>query len=61
MITSLPFDLNSEGSVLLNSVENISSQALEHIHANEIILTAGKSRTVEAFLKVLYKIIQIIV
>lgn len=28
-------------------------QALEHIHANEVILTAGKSRTVEAFLKVI--------
>ena len=34
------------------SVENIAMQALEHIHANEVILTAGKSKTVEAFLKV---------
>lgn len=34
------------------SADNIAGQALEHIHANEVILTAGKSRTVEAFLKV---------
>jgi translation initiation factor eIF-2B subunit beta len=33
------------------SAENIAQQALEHIHANELILTAGKSKTVEAFLK----------
>lgn len=33
------------------SCENIAQQALEHIHANELILTTGKSRTVEAFLK----------
>lgn len=33
------------------SVENIAAQALEHIHSGEVILTAGKSRTVEAFLK----------
>jgi len=32
-------------------VENIAMQALEHIHANEVILTAGKSKTVEAFLQ----------
>lgn len=31
--------------------KNISDQALEHIHANEVIMTHGKSRTVEAFLK----------
>ncbi|XP_052685732.1 translation initiation factor eIF-2B subunit beta-like [Crassostrea angulata] len=36
---------------LENSADNIAGQALEHIHANEVILTAGKSRTVEAFLK----------
>lgn len=35
-----------------SSADNIAGQALEHIHANEVILTAGKSRTVEAFLKV---------
>ena len=34
------------------SIENIASQSLEHIHANEVILTMGKSSTVEAFLKV---------
>ena len=28
-----------------------SKQAIEHIHANEIIMTIGKSRTVEKFLK----------
>lgn len=26
-------------------------QALEHIHSNEVIMTIGRSRTVEAFLK----------
>lgn len=26
-------------------------QALEHIHSNEVIMTIGYSRTVEAFLK----------
>jgi translation initiation factor eIF-2B subunit beta len=34
------------------SVKNIASQSLDHIHANEVILTMGKSGTVEAFLKV---------
>jgi translation initiation factor eIF-2B subunit beta len=33
------------------SVQNIANQSLEHIHANEVILTMGKSQTVEAFLK----------
>jgi len=32
-------------------VQNIAAQSLEHIHANEVILTLGKSETVEAFLK----------
>ncbi|XP_018332495.1 translation initiation factor eIF-2B subunit beta isoform X2 [Agrilus planipennis] len=36
---------------LETSVDNIASQALEHIHSNEIILTFGKSNTVEQFLK----------
>jgi len=31
--------------------EEIAEQALEHIHANEVILTLGSSRTVEQFLK----------
>ena len=30
---------------------NISDQALDHIHSNEVVLTFGKSRTVEEFLK----------
>ena len=34
-----------------NSSSNIASQALEHIHSNEIILTMGHSIDVEAFLK----------
>ena len=42
---------------LETSGDNIAAQALEHIHANEVILTVGKSRTVEAFLKV--KIFQV--
>lgn len=33
------------------SIHNIATQAIEHIHSNEVILTLGKSRTVEAFLK----------
>ncbi|KAK5649964.1 hypothetical protein RI129_000993 [Pyrocoelia pectoralis] len=36
---------------LESSMDNIATQALEHIHANEIILTVGKSNTVEKFLK----------
>jgi len=34
-----------------SSSEEISKQALEHIHASEMILTLGRSRTVERFLK----------
>uniref|UniRef100_A0A3B3RF93 Translation initiation factor eIF2B subunit beta n=1 Tax=Paramormyrops kingsleyae TaxID=1676925 RepID=A0A3B3RF93_9TELE len=33
------------------TTENIAMQALEHIHSNEVIMTIGRSRTVEAFLK----------
>lgn len=33
------------------SAGNIAAQAIEHIHANEVIMTAGYSKTVEAFLK----------
>ena len=36
----------------LCSADNIATQALEHIHSNEVIMTIGKSRTVEEFLKV---------
>ncbi len=42
-------------SEIINEIEtskqNIASQSLEHIHENEVILTLGKSSTVEAFLK----------
>lgn len=31
--------------------ENLSSQAVEHIHSSELILTIGYSRSVESFLK----------
>ena len=34
------------------SASNIASQALDHIHSNEVIMTAGYSKTVESFLKV---------
>lgn len=36
---------------LETSADNIAAQALKHIHSNEIIMTAGHSGTVEAFLK----------
>ncbi|XP_026567625.1 translation initiation factor eIF-2B subunit beta [Pseudonaja textilis] len=36
---------------LESTTENISTQALEHIHSNEVIMTIGYSHTVEAFLK----------
>lgn len=38
--------------VCLCSADNIATQALEHIHSNEVIMTIGKSKTVEEFLKV---------
>lgn len=34
-----------------SGTEEISNQSLEHIHTNEVILTLGRSRTVEKFLK----------
>jgi len=43
--------IDEQISELEASADNIAAQALEHIHASEVILTAGKSRTVEAFLK----------
>ncbi|OWF40818.1 translation initiation factor eIF-2B subunit beta-like [Mizuhopecten yessoensis] len=43
--------LNELKVELENSADNIAGQALEHIHSNEVIMTAGKSKTVEAFLK----------
>lgn len=33
------------------AVEEIADQAIQHIHANEVILTLGRSHTVEQFLK----------
>ena len=33
------------------SIENITKAAIKHIHANEVILTIGKSAIVEAFFK----------
>lgn len=43
-------------SEIINEIEtsckNIAAQSSEHIHANEVILTLGKSQTVEAFLTV---------
>ncbi|KAL4613165.1 translation initiation factor eIF-2B subunit beta [Arapaima gigas] len=33
------------------TTDNIAMQALEHIHSNEVIMTIGRSRTVETFLK----------
>uniref|UniRef100_A0AAY4AJN3 Translation initiation factor eIF2B subunit beta n=1 Tax=Denticeps clupeoides TaxID=299321 RepID=A0AAY4AJN3_9TELE len=33
------------------TTDHIAMQALEHIHSNEVIMTIGRSRTVEAFLK----------
>ncbi|XP_067848305.1 translation initiation factor eIF2B subunit beta-like, partial [Heptranchias perlo] len=36
---------------LEGTMDNIAMQALEHIHSNEVIMTLGRSRTVEAFLK----------
>ncbi|XP_059819029.1 translation initiation factor eIF-2B subunit beta [Hypanus sabinus] len=36
---------------LEGTMDNITMQALEHIHSNEVIMTLGRSPTVEAFLK----------
>lgn len=43
--------INELMSELEGSADNIATQALEHIHSNEVIMTVGRSRTVEAFLK----------
>ncbi|XP_041475077.1 translation initiation factor eIF-2B subunit beta-like [Lytechinus variegatus] len=42
--------INELLSELEGSAEAIASQSLEHIHSNEVIMTLGKSRTLEAFL-----------
>jgi len=39
-------------SLFLPSASNIAAQSLDHIHSSEVIMTAGYSKTVEAFLKV---------
>ena len=44
-------DLNWYASEIEMSVKNLAQQALEHIHANETILTLGYSYTVEQFFK----------
>nr|XP_033801828.1 translation initiation factor eIF-2B subunit beta-like [Geotrypetes seraphini] len=36
---------------LEGTLDNIAMQALEHIHSNEMIMTIGHSRTVQAFLE----------
>ncbi|CAH1244106.1 EIF2B2 [Branchiostoma lanceolatum] len=43
--------INEMMTELESSADNIAMQALEHIHSNEIIMTVGRSRTVESFLK----------
>jgi translation initiation factor eIF-2B subunit beta len=35
--------------------QNIANQAIEHIHSNEIIMTIGKSKTVEEFLRAAHR------
>nr|XP_046920354.1 translation initiation factor eIF-2B subunit beta-like [Dermatophagoides farinae] len=42
-------------SELETSGENIAQQAMEHIYWDEVILTIGRSKTVEAFLKFVAK------
>ncbi|CAG9822559.1 unnamed protein product [Phaedon cochleariae] len=49
--TSLIDHLTEYKVELESSGENIAAQASEHIHMDEIILTVGKSDTVEKFLK----------
>ena len=45
-------EINNE---IETGVKSIAVQSLEHIHANEVILTLGKSSTVEAFLLVILR------
>lgn len=44
-------DINDLLDELDDSAHNIAQQALEHIHSSEVVMTIGRSRTVEAFLK----------
>lgn len=43
--------INELLSELDTSGDNIAQQSLEHIYSDEVIMTCGKSKTVEAFLK----------
>lgn len=43
--------INEFHTELETSIENITKEAIQHIHTNEIILTIGKSAIVETFLK----------
>eukprot|EP00164_Ancoracysta_twista_P005052 GFYU01006876.1.p1 GENE.GFYU01006876.1~~GFYU01006876.1.p1 ORF type:complete len:351 (-),score=91.30 GFYU01006876.1:146-1147(-) len=43
--------LNDSIDEIQHLYTEVAKQAIEHIHANEVILTFGKSRTVEKFLK----------
>lgn len=43
-------EINELEEEMANSYQVISEQAQEHIHANEVIMTYGQSRTVEKFL-----------
>lgn len=47
VIEAINHDLLPE---LDDGTQNVAKQALEHIHANEVILTFGYSSTVKAFL-----------
>eukprot|EP00158_Paraphelidium_tribonemae_P003571 Partr_v1_DN26234_c1_g1_i1_m48489 putative translation INITIATION FACTOR len=38
-----------------NLYVNVANQAIEHIHSNEIIMTMGRSKTVEEFLKAAHR------
>eukprot|EP01104_Vermistella_antarctica_P016144 TRINITY_DN5452_c0_g3_i1.p1 TRINITY_DN5452_c0_g3~~TRINITY_DN5452_c0_g3_i1.p1 ORF type:complete len:409 (+),score=105.66 TRINITY_DN5452_c0_g3_i1:67-1227(+) len=56
---NMPFDVqqNISDSImemtdeLDNLYYNVANQALEHIHANEVVMTVGRSTTTEEFLK----------
>ena len=48
---SIHDNVNELLSELDTSAENIAAQSLEHIYSDEVIMTVGKSKTVEAFLK----------
>lgn len=50
MISRVQQSIQELLSELETSSDSIAAQAPEHIHASEIIMTAGHSRTVEAFL-----------